>query len=304
MSGNQWQWCDDWFDAEEYSKNSKPHNPKGAKRGTVKSLRGGSWGSNADIFLTVYKRSYSSAGNYNFDIGFRCVRPIKEILQDSIIVLKKPKEITHKFYLDNEYHQTKIFKGSIYGEEFIALLGKYIADSYPNCLYFHQKVDKQPIITPREMAELIVSVTKEYQIHPLILTGIFASESGFGSCSVPRWYNNPLAYHWQNKLIISGEPEYNAEIGIKNEKFATLRDNFHAFCKGIRKRFYVIPARQNLAAFHKLYVGYDAHSWMLPLSRLYRDLLGIELNSNTPQINVGKLIYLDWEEFDKTLPKE
>ena len=299
MSGNQWHWCDDWFDVNEYAKNTNAYNPKGAENGTVKSLRGGSWGSNTDVFLTVYKRSYTSAGNYNFDIGFRCIRQAKSELKDSVIRLKKWQEVQHDFYKEDKLHKISGFKGNVYSAEFVSILGKYIADYYPNSLYFHQKVDKQPIITPRQMAELIVEVTQYYQIHPLILTGIFAAESGFGSCSVPRWYNNPLAYHWQNKLIANGEPEYHAVIGMKNEKFATLKDNFHAFCKGIRKPFYIIPARKNLEAFHKLYVGYDAHSWMLPISRVYRDLLGVKLDANTPENHVGKLIYLDWESFSK-----
>lgn len=304
MSGNQWHWCDDWFDADEYAKNPTANNPKGAAIGTVKSIRGGSWGSNASIFLTVYKRSYTAAGGYNFDIGFRCVRPIHaESPAIAAINLKNVATIQHDFYREEKYHRIKPFKGNVYSKEFTAMLGKYIADYYPNCLYFYQQVDKQPVITPQQMAELIVEVTKQYQIHPLILTGIFASESGFGSCSVPRWYNNPLAFHWQNKLIANGEPEYQAEIGVKNEKFATLRDNFESFCRGIRKKFYIVPARKNLEAFHKLYVGYDAHAWMLPISRLYRDLLGVKLDAQTPSTDVGKLIYTDWEQFEQTLPK-
>jgi formylglycine-generating enzyme required for sulfatase activity len=301
MSGNQWHWCNDWFDADEYAKNTNIHNPQGARKGTVKSLRGGSWGSNAQVFLTVYKRSYNAAGNYNFDIGFRCVRTAKNVGKDSILTLQNPKNIAHTFYKEKKYHKISGFQGNVYSEEFVGILGKYIADYYPNCLYFHQKVDKQAILNPRQLAELIVEVTKMYQIHPLILTGIFAAESGFGSCSVPRWYNNPLAYHWQNKLIVNGEPEYKAPIGLKNEKFATLKDNFQAFCKGIRKPFYIAPARQNLEAFHKLYVGYDAHAWMLPITRVYRDLLGIELDAKTPNTQVGRFIYMDWLTFEKSV---
>jgi sulfatase modifying factor 1 len=323
MSGNQWHWCDDWFDADEYSKNPTPYNPQGGKIGIVKSLRGGSWGSHSPVFLTVYKRSYTAAGGYNFDIGFRCVRPAKTAIKTSQlnpkitqnptitqkpenenkITLKNTHEIQHNFYKEEKYHQIQHFKGDIYSAEFTLRLGRFIADYYPNSLYFYQKIDKQPIITPQEMAELIVEVTKQHNIHPLILTGIFAAESGFGSCSVPRWYNNPLAFHWQNKLIANGEPEYNAQIGLKNEKFATLRDNFTAFCQGIRKRFYIVPARKDLEAFHKLYVGYDAHAWMLPISKLYRDVLGIKIDAKNPKTEVGKLIYTDWEEFNLLLPQ-
>jgi sulfatase modifying factor 1 len=298
MSGNQWHWCDDWFGADAYSQTSNLQNPTFDLPNGLKAIRGGSWGSPSDVFLTVYKRSYTAAGNYNFDIGFRCVRQVKTTSIAATLPLKKPEQILHKYYREENYFKTrKFFEGNVYSEKFIATLGQYLADYYPNCLYFHLQVDKQAVITPRKMAELIIKVSKQYQIHPLLLTGIFAAESGFGSCSVPRWYNNPLAYHWQNKLISKGEPEYHAPIGKKNEKFATLQDAFHAFCKGIRKSFYLPVARQNLAAFHKLYVGYDAHAWMLPISRIYRDLLGVKITANYPETEVGKLIYLDWEKF-------
>ncbi len=298
MSGNQWHWCDDWFDAEAYSKNTNLQNPVCKEANGIKSIRGGSWGSPSDAFLTVYKRSYTAAGNYNFDIGFRCVRQVKTMQIKEKTTIKKPHEINHVYYREEKYFRPqKYFRGNLYSNEFVSLLGQYLADYYPNCLYFHVQVDKQPPLTPRQLAALIVKVCQQYQIHPLLLTGIFAAESGFGSCSVPRWYNNPLAYHWQNKLIANGEPEYNAPIGLKNEKFATLQDVFHSFCKGIRKKFYIPVAKKDLTAFHQLYVGYDAHAWMLPISRIYRDLLGIRIDAKYPQTNVGRLIYLDWEQF-------
>jgi formylglycine-generating enzyme len=298
MSGNQWHWCDDWFDADAYSQEIDLQNPVYQQVSNVKALRGGSWGSPSDVFLTIYKRSYTAAGNYNFDIGFRCVRQVKTTKISPTNPVKPLQQLKHQYYREEMYCKPrKFFKGNLYSEEFVAILGQYLADYYPNCLYFHLQVDKQPVITPRQMAAQIVNICKQYQIHPLLLTGIFAAESGFGSCSVPRWYNNPLAYHWQNKLIEQGEPQYNAPIGIRNEKFATLSDAFHAFCKGIRKSFYIPVAKQNLTAFHKLYVGYDAHAWMLPISRLYRDLLGMKIDANYPQTEVGKHIYLDWEEF-------
>ncbi|MFH0992112.1 MAG: SUMF1/EgtB/PvdO family nonheme iron enzyme [bacterium] len=44
MSGNVWEWCADWYDATYYS-NSPEMNPTGPTSGTLRVLRGGSWGS-------------------------------------------------------------------------------------------------------------------------------------------------------------------------------------------------------------------------------------------------------------------
>ncbi len=43
MSGNAWEWCWDWYDDNYYKKSKGAQNPKGAKKGTVRIRRGGSW---------------------------------------------------------------------------------------------------------------------------------------------------------------------------------------------------------------------------------------------------------------------
>ena len=275
MSGNVWQWTNGWY------------NPR------TKVIRGGSWGSISPEYLRVSKRSFMAPSNYNYDVGFRCVRPavkVVEISDQNLIT-----ENFGKFYKYETARYDRSLQINPYSEEFIDRLGQYITDYYSNSIYFQIKVDEQEIISPHQMARLIVETAKEYSIHPLFLAGIIASESGFGCCSFPRWYNNPMAYHWQNALMKNGPPLYDAD-NARNEKYKDLRNGFRRFAQGIKKDIYLNAAEKDLDAFHLLYVGYRADEWMYTLSKVYKDVLGIKLEPHMPANNVGEYIYINFNK--------
>ena len=69
MSGNVWEWCNDWYD-ENYYRNSPSNNPKGPDSGTYRVLRGSSWGNYYYKCRSAY-RDYVSPNIYYVSFGFR-----------------------------------------------------------------------------------------------------------------------------------------------------------------------------------------------------------------------------------------
>ena len=70
MSGNVWEWVNDWYQSDYYDV-SPYSNPPGPDSGTYKVLRGGGWNDNWYSVRAAYRGHYTPSARFN-SVGFRC----------------------------------------------------------------------------------------------------------------------------------------------------------------------------------------------------------------------------------------
>jgi len=70
MSGNVWEWLNDWYGS--YSAGAQT-NPQGPSSGSYRVLRGGSWGADSYACRASNRDDVNPDYSYNF-IGFRVAR--------------------------------------------------------------------------------------------------------------------------------------------------------------------------------------------------------------------------------------
>jgi formylglycine-generating enzyme required for sulfatase activity len=70
MSGNVWEWVNDWYDANYYDI-SPYSNPQGPASGSSKALRGGSWHKSRALVRAAF-RHYGGPTGRSYWLGFRC----------------------------------------------------------------------------------------------------------------------------------------------------------------------------------------------------------------------------------------
>jgi formylglycine-generating enzyme required for sulfatase activity len=73
VTGNTWEWCADWFDAE-FHRTASRHNPQGPPNGSARVIKGGSFLCHKSYCnrYRVAARTSNTPDSTTAHIGFRC----------------------------------------------------------------------------------------------------------------------------------------------------------------------------------------------------------------------------------------